>query len=190
MSDIDCSDVAPYHLTRVTSDMGRVISGLPSAFGAEQGAARTQKPHVPPLRVAKTKGGFIPPPQRVSARRAVVSGENVPYSLVHTTGGIDNIDKTALHTPGPGAYAVPSPPKKRGGLLAAAPRQILTHSGHVDLFKSWNGLGPGSYFRRLDDHGFCGRNRTARVKIPRTTRLPSVKHQAPPQQTQPKSART
>ena len=111
---------------------------------------------------ARVRGGFIAP-LHVPQSGSLTARFYPASSLVHTSGGITSVHATLLHTPGPGHYTVPAPPPKRQCALPRESRKIMTHSGGVDLFAAWNGLGPGSYFRRLDDYGFAGRER---VPIP------------------------
>ncbi|KAJ9468762.1 hypothetical protein DIPPA_34636 [Diplonema papillatum] len=119
-------------------------------------------------RFEKTLGGFIAPaPRLLSLPRHPSDGKARPaspahaaVSLVHTTGGIQSAGDTFLFAPSPTRYDIPRPPAKgAGGCLPRERRKIESHCGDVDLFQSWNGLGPGSYFETLDDFGFCGRYR-------------------------------
>eukprot|EP01065_Artemidia_motanka_P026778 TRINITY_DN32025_c0_g1_i1.p1 TRINITY_DN32025_c0_g1~~TRINITY_DN32025_c0_g1_i1.p1 ORF type:complete len:285 (+),score=37.67 TRINITY_DN32025_c0_g1_i1:105-959(+) len=121
-------------------------------------------------------GGFIAPPQGPTQQRRGVrrpywlhtDGSGVP--LVHTTGGIDNAHKTSLHTPGPGCYNVAppwAPTEAATGVFLKGSRRIETHAGRVDLFCEWHAPGPGTYFPRMDEASFAGRDRTMRAFVRR-----------------------
>eukprot|EP01062_Namystynia_karyoxenos_P009724 TRINITY_DN13438_c3_g1_i1.p2 TRINITY_DN13438_c3_g1~~TRINITY_DN13438_c3_g1_i1.p2 ORF type:complete len:364 (+),score=59.76 TRINITY_DN13438_c3_g1_i1:107-1093(+) len=121
------------------------------------------------------RGGFIAPPQTLVPRRGAappgarpgaLGSSKLGVMLVHTTGGVDNPHNTCLHTPGPGNYDVSLnwTGEPQGAFLKGS-RQIETHCGYVDLFREWHAPGPGSYFQRMDEAGFAGRDRTMRKQM-------------------------
>ena len=114
-------------------DMGTTRKSLPTIGGKK---AQTARPDGSAAEMgAAVKGGYIAPLRATHSSRM-----HAEVSLVHTTGGITNVNSTCLHTPGPGQYHIPAPPPKRKCTLPRASRKIHSHCGPIDLFASWNGL--------------------------------------------------